>query len=226
MKHSFLHQPIFVTGAQRSGASIIAKILQVSGAWTGTVTSMYENKRIKRLLQKYYREVGADPDGQYPLPDTTKIKYSPFFKDAIFETLKYQHYDPRTPWFFKNHRICQTWPLWYKSFPKGKYIIVRRKPPEVINSCFKTAFMKAFSDKRVQQAVGVDSEYDGWMWWIHQHEQNQIEMFRAGLDCRVIWPDRMLDGDYSQIVSMLDWVGLKWNAHIIPEVERLLQKHK
>jgi hypothetical protein len=47
-------------------------------------------------------------------------------------------------------------------------------------------------------------------------------MIETGLNCKVIWPERMVDGDYSQIIEMLKWLGLEWNDSIIPTTKKLL----
>ena len=125
---------------------------------------------------------------------------------------------------YKGAKMCQHWPIWNYAFPNAKWIIVRRKTSDIINSCIRTGFMRAFSIKGNQKAVGVENEWDGWLWWVHQHEQRFIEMMQAGLNCKVIWPERMVDGDYSQIKEMLEWLGLEWGSEIMDFIEPKLWK--
>jgi hypothetical protein len=86
--------------------------------------------------------------------------------------------------------------------------------------------MDAYSDSTVQQLIGVDNERDGWLWWIHQQEKLFVQMIESGLNCKVIWPERMLNGDFRQVHEMLDWVGLSWNTGIISILEEQLIKSK
>ena len=51
-------------------------------------------------------------------------------------------------------------------------------------------------------------------------------MIETGLNCKMIWPERMVNGDYAQIFEMLDWLGLKWNDSIVPTIDPLLNKSK
>ena len=90
----------------------------------------------------------------------------------------------------------------------------------------KTGYMRAFQDKGVQQKIGVSSVEEGWRWWIRWHEARFLEMIAAGISYKEIWPERMVDGDYSQIVDLLKWCGLEWSEQIIPMVEPLLWKGK
>ena len=57
-----------------------------------------------------------------------------------------------------------------------------------IGSCKKTGYMKAFKDIAKQTAVGVNTEEEGWLWWVHEYEKRFVEMITEGLDCKVIYP--------------------------------------
>jgi hypothetical protein len=75
--------------------------------------------------------------------------------------------------------------------------------------------MNVYADKQVQKIIGVQDEREGWLWWVHQQEQEFRDMIETGLNVKVIWPERMLDGNFEQIHEMLEWVGLPWNPGII-----------
>ena len=51
-------------------------------------------------------------------------------------------------------------------------------------------------------------------------------MIEAGLNCKVVWPDRMVNGDYSQIQETLEWLGLPWDHSIINIIDPLLWHSK
>jgi hypothetical protein len=105
-----------------------------------------------------------------------------------------------------------TWPLWNISFPDAKWIIVRRRTGDVIQSCMKTGYMKAFKDEA------------GWLGMVQEYEKRFLEMIAEKIDYRIIWPERMVDGDYTQIYEMCEWLGLKWDNDAIKHVDRLLWK--
>jgi hypothetical protein len=86
--------------------------------------------------------------------------------------------------------------------------------------------MNAFSDEGVREMVNVADEREGWLWWIHQHEQRFVEMIEAGVNCKQIWPERMVTGDYQQLYEVLDWVGLSWRSEILNFIDPLLWKSR
>ncbi len=54
------HNPILVTGVERSGSSIVAKILEICGAFTGSTSSMNENLQLKEL-QDFKQDIPFKP---------------------------------------------------------------------------------------------------------------------------------------------------------------------
>ena len=89
----------------------------------------------------------------------------------------------------------------------------------------KTAFMTAFKNENTLKTVGLSTEREGWNWWIKQHDQYFINMIQSGLNVKVIWPDRIQKGDYSQIEEMLEWLGLSFDKEKIQKnIEPLLIK--
>ncbi len=218
--------PIFVTGVQRSGATIVAKILAMSGAFTGKVTPMQENIDIKNLvLDEFYFNV--DRKAQYPFPDIEKLMLHQIsWRKDITNVLKNQGYTDDLKWMFKSSTTCHIWPIWHFNYPNAKWIIVRRRTGDIVQSCMKTAYMTAFKNKSIQNQIGVTSEQEGWLWWVNQHEKLFVKMLENGLNCKVIWPERMVNGDYVQICEMLEWVGLKWDDSIISTIDSLLCKSK
>lgn len=220
------HTPIFITGIQRSGTSLIARITNYSGAFAGHVSSMYENVYVKDLIDFYYSQLKVPASGQYPLLDTTELLIPVVWQSKVQEILKYEKYDSSRPWMLKGFRLSQMWPVWHYAFPNAKWIIVRRRTGDIVNSCMKTDYMDAFKDKNNQSLIGVSNESEGWKWWIHYHEKLFVEMIENGLNCKVVWPDRMVNGDYSQIIETLDWLGLHWDSSIINIIDPLLWHSK
>jgi len=220
--------PIFITGAERSGSSIIAKILALSGTFIGETSSMYENKKIKELIIDYYKFIGIDPVGQYPLPPEVNDKPFPIvLKEKIYSILKNEGYNLNKPWLYKSSKICQTWRMWNLHYPEAKWVIVRRKPSDIVYSCCKTTYMYAFSDTRRQKEVGANNEKEAWLWWVKQHEKMFQKMSEANLNYKVIWPEDLVDGNYESVKEILDWVGLPFDEdQIRKEIDPMLWKSR
>ena len=216
--------PILVTGAARSGTSIIGAVINQCGAFIGNVTkrSMFENCQIHdEIVKPYFSRMGADSKGQYPLPDLSTISIPMDWRQKVEQVMLDQSYE-NGPWMYKGTGMGLIWPVWHYAFPNAKWIIVRRRTPDIISSCLKTGYMNAFSDEEIQSKVNVTSEKDGWLWWVHQHQQRFTEMIMEGLNCKIIWPERMVNGNYEQLHEVLDWVGLPWKREILNFINPLL----
>lgn len=213
-------QPIFITGAERSGSSLVARIITMSGGvFTGYLNGMYENWKLKRLCQN----VPLDFSTTFPFPQVKTIPTD--WKQQVEDCLIKQG-KRNGVWMFKESYLTRTWQIWHHHYPNAKWIIVRRKPTEIVNSCMKTQWMRLMKNQDTRKALGFETEEQAWQWWIHQYEEQWVKMIEAGLNCKVIWPDRMVDGDYSQIKETLDWLGLRWNSKIIETIDPLLNRRK
>jgi hypothetical protein len=219
-------QPIIITGIPRSGASMIAGVVLRCNAFGGSMSNfkgVNENDAIKETLEKpYLVSVWADEMGQYPLPEKRRIKIPLTWKESVEEIMEREGYK-NGEWFYKSSKACLLWEIWNNAYPRAKWIIVRRRTGDIVESCKKTGYMKAFKDVDKQRAVGVVSEDEGWLWWVHEYEKRFVEMITAGLDCKVIYPGRLVYGDYSQLYEMLDWLRLKWNRKIFDYIDPLLE---
>lgn len=217
--------PILITGAPRSGASMIAGIFKLCGAFGGDMTyhkGSYENGAIRRFIEDQYIEsIGADSAGQYPLP---KVESIPVNWRKLVETQMVAEGYKSGAWMYKSARASLIWQVWDNAFPNAKWVIVRRKTGDIIQSCTKTAYMKAFKDEKNRNFVQAVTEIDGWKWLVHQYEKKFIEMIQAGVNCKVIWPERMVTGDYQQLYETLDWLNLPWSSEVFSYVDPLLYK--
>lgn len=220
--------PILLTGCPRSGTSIIAAVMSQCGAFIGNVTkrSMFENCQVHdEIVKPYFSRMGADPKGQYPLPDLSTISIPVDWRQKVEQIILSQGYESGA-WVYKGTGMSLVWPVWAYAFPNAKWIIVRRRTVDIVQSCLKTGYMNAFSDEGIQEKVNVTSEKDGWLWWYHQHEKRFVEMITEGLNCKIIWPERMVNGDYQQLHEVLDWVGLPWKSEILNYIDPLLWSNK
>ena len=211
--------PILITGCARSGTSLAAGVINTCGAFGGKMSGpnsnnakgMFENARIRNeIVKPYFKTIGVDPMGQYPLPDIPGMWIPTDWESRVHQVMEEEGYEGG-PWMYKGAKMCLHWSVWNYAYPDAKWIIVRRKTPDIIHSCERTGFMRAFTSKSTQQAVGVKNSYDGWLWWVHQHEDRFREMINAGLNVKIVWPERMVEGNYSLMKEAVEWAGLEWN---------------
>lgn len=221
--------PILVTGVARSGTSMVAGVVHMCGAFGGQMSGpnhnnrkgMFENAKIRNeIVKPFLREIGVDPKGQYPLPDITNIIIPRDWRRTI-ERVMIAHGYKDGPWMYKGPKMSIMWPIWHYAFPNAKWIIVRRRTGDIVESCMKTGFMTAFNDPVKQLAVGAKSAEEGWKWWVNQHIERFVEMIsdEEGPNCKIVWPHRMVNGDYKQLYETIDWLGLKWNSDALQFID-------
>lgn len=206
--------PILITGAARSGAGMIAGVINLCGAFGGVMPNkkgLYENEGIRDTVVKpYLRKCGADPEGQNPLLDLSKEVRMPMNFRTDVEGIIKQHGYEMGPWMYKDARIALMWPVWHYAFPDAKWIIVRRRTGDIIDSCLKTGYMTAYDTSL------------GWLGWVHEYEKRFVSMITEGVNCKIIWPERMVHGDFQQLYETLEWVGLPWKTEVLTFIDPLL----
>lgn len=207
-----MKDPILITGIERSGSTIIAKVISYCGAFSGNVTEMQENRAIKNLVDSFYvHQLGIPSNGQNPLPNTKTLLIPPYWGRQVNDLIIREQYKEQIPWMYKNARIAQIWPIWNGSYPNAKWVIVRRRTPDIVQSCLKTGFMKAFNRS------------EDWLCWVKVQEELFSEMVSAGINYKEVWPERMVKGDFTQMQELIEWLGLEWNEAIPNLVKPLLQ---
>jgi hypothetical protein len=215
-----MNQPIFVTGVERSGATLIAKIFDICGVHTGTVSTMYENIGMVLMMDQF-----LNTRKNTLFPDLKDLSIPVDWNAQVLALLKSQGYRDG-PWLCKSSKLGQMWPVWYYAFPNARWIIVRRRTGDIVESCCKTGFMKMFKDPNNLKLINVTNEEQGWRWWIHQYEKRFVNMIESGVNCRVVWPERMVTGDYQQIYETLEWLGLEWSSKIVETIDPMLNKSR
>lgn len=207
-------KPILITGAARSGTSMTAGIVHLCGAWGGKMTGptpynrkgQFENLAIRNgLIKPILKNMGVDSMGQHPLPKTSDFfLFSNLavenFRISVLRTIRSQGYRSG-PWFYKGAKMCLMWPLWHRAFPDARWIIVRRRKEDIINSCLKTSFMRAFRDSA------------GWAGWVDHHIECFLGMAATGLFIQYVWPSKMIGNDFSQIEKIIENLGLSFDLN-------------
>jgi hypothetical protein len=211
---------------------MVAGAIHLCGAFGGNMRGpnsnnakgMFENSQIVQgMVKPYLRSIGMDPLGQFPLPDVRAIPIPNDWRVRVQTSMKGEGY-ATGPWFYKGAKMCLLWPIWGHAFPDAKWIIVRRKTEDIVNSCMKTGFMQAFRRPQCREAVKANTEAEGWLWWVEQHEKRFNEMIMAGMNIKVVWPERMVQGDYKQMMETVEWLGLKWNSELLSFIDPKLWK--
>lgn len=219
MKMDTKYEPILITGVERSGSTLVAKILNMCGVWSGVCNNMLENK----IITGFNNEILNNNPIHLPDIDTLQIPVN--WKRSINGVLVVEH-GVNKPWMIKHSGLTRLWPIWNYAYPDAKWLIVRRKTGDVIQSCVKTGYMRIFKDPVIRNEFLFKTEEEGWLWWIHQYEERFRNMIESGLNCRVIWPERMVTGDYHQMYETIEWLGLKWNNDIPKVIDPLLNKSR
>lgn len=212
-----IDRPILITGCARSGTSMVAGIVHLCGAWKGETTGasrhnakgQFENREIRDGITKpYLRRIKADHMGQKPLPDTNNLM--PYdLKSPVLDIIRRQGYDGST-WMYKGAKLCLVWPLWHQAFPDARWIIVRRPDKDIITSCLRTIFMRAYKDRR------------GWQTWVDEHKKRFDDMQFAGLDVYEIWSNEIVKGDLSDIRATVNDIAeqspdMAWNEEAVKD---------
>jgi hypothetical protein len=210
------YNPILITGVERSGSTLVARILDMCGVWSGDCNKMFENKEIFGFKQFRSKTL---------FPHTARINIIKGWDQYIINKIKLQGWDNQS-WMLKNSKLAQFWPIWFDAFPDAKWLIIRRRTGDVVHSCMKTGYMKLFKNHYNLEVLGIENELEGWLWWVRQYEKKFIEMTKEGLNYKVIWPDRMVTGDYEQIKEVVNWLGLEWNEKIPDTIYPLLEKSR
>lgn len=150
--------PIFILGLPRSGTSMIAGILGICGAWTGSTVpagspanpkGFFEHTDIREHVTKQIlTRLGCDPLGVRRLPPVNLEVEVPNLADVTREIIERDGYKHDAPWLYKDAKLTLIWPLYKKVFPNATWIIVRRDEEGFINSCLHTYFMRQHSQDR------------------------------------------------------------------------------
>ncbi len=210
-RSDIMPNPILITGCARSGTSMVAGLVRLSGAYSGNIrkeshtAAHHENRAIvEHLVKPYLRSIDADPKGQKPLPDRGVVAVTATPEKAsewrlhIYRRFLADGYSSG-PWFYKGAKMCLIWPMFHAAFPESRWIIVRRPDDAVIESCLRAPFMGSYKGAQ------------GWQGWVDEHLAAFNEMHEAGMKIREVWSDRVAGGDFTEIKDAVEWCGLTFD---------------
>lgn len=224
---SYIDRPVIISGIPRSGTSMTAGVIDICGSFGGKMSGptrynrkgMFENTEVRnQILKPFLKSMGYDPMGQKPLPNINaviaKSKDQELTKDwsgHVLRIFKRHGYDGDSRWYYKEPKVCLVWPIWHAAFPEADWVIVRRDAEDIVRSCLKTSFMRAYSGR------------SGWLGWVSEHEARFEEMVDAGLKIQEVWPQRMINGDFTGIQNVVNNLGLEWDDKILQKVKEFVE---
>jgi hypothetical protein len=211
--------PIFVLGIPRSGTSLLAGLISLTGIWTGptnppsvnNVKGFFENRELKDIsTYRVLRDDGWCRRGQHPIPgpdDVLKPTYDVY--GGLLRVMYEQGYLDG-PWMFKDAKITLMWKIWYEMFPKADYFITKRRDEDIINSCLRTNFMN------------MQSTASGWQKWIDVHHEHIANFKKTDAKIYEIDTSDLVHGNIGYLAELLYDLGFelpmdKAKEFIVPE---------
>ncbi len=210
-----IDKPIFILGIPRSGTSMIAGLLNICGAWVGTTVpggpenprGYFENWIIRDQINKQFLlKIGCDPLGVSKLPDIELLPKVENLSDIVKKAIKSDGYEENKQWLYKGAKLTLLWPIYKSAFPEARWVIVRRREEDIINSCLNTHFM-------VQHSI----EPVFWTNFINEYLIRLKKLKSSGVWFREIWPHAIVKGNTETLRQLIDDLGLFWDYHKINE---------
>lgn len=203
--------PILITGAPRSGKTIVANILRMCGVFTGITNNMLENEIFDLEIAPYLTFIGSDPLGHRFIPETITFIPDDIKKDIIARLINQGYRNGK--YILKSSRIVITYQLWQSYYPDARYVIVRRNKHDIVDSCIKTGYMNSFQTK------------DEWSLMIDAYEK-KIEEIKGRVKYIEVWPEKMTYGDYSEMYKMIGFLGLSWKDEIMVRMQKTFSRKR
>lgn len=198
---------VFVAGAPRSGTSVTCQALHALGLDFGPGLARadhhnrggyFENVSMRRVCREWLRQLGADPMGQWPLPDRawrpTGTEVSVFRADVLRALGEVRAH--------KDAKTLPLWPLFDAAFPDATWIVVRRDPTEIAMSCVRTRFMQRYRTL---------SEWGAWADEMHL----RLDDLAGETDAVQVWPD-MEGPDWLRTAA--EALGMAWDGDAVASV--------
>lgn len=194
---------ILITGIPRSRTSLTSAIFDQCGAYfcpqddmvgphPSNVLGFFESQTVRHTMQRpYFKKIGFDPLARKNMPTAKDIIIDPTWRKRFFQAV------PGCT-AHKEAKIMLYWEQWHHAFPEAKWVIVRRNREEILESVSKrTSFMKG----KLPPAK--------WEKWIDHHLARMDEM-KEIVDWRELDTGRLVQGDFKEIRSIIEWSGLTW----------------
>lgn len=204
MEPSMIQDPIIVVGMARSGTSLAAGMLAVQGVWVGT--SLHE----PRYLNPHGDLVNKKLSWIY----TSGITQVSVFKKKIVSEIYSQGYSGG-PWLVKHKVRADLCGLWKRAFNNPFFVTVRRDIASIYQSRNNMCLYKG--------GKPFDVSFDQFKANAEIHIETMEQLKKQG--AIEIWPDRIMNGDYSAITDICNQFGIdfdeeKAKGFLVPECWR------
>ena len=207
-------EPVFITGAARSGTSLVANLLEASGLWLGDTehgrpenpSGFFENRRIRDgLIKTLLVSNKADPLGVDPLPIGNLFLDINLHK-IIPRLLAADEYMGQQ-WGYKDAKLVHFWRDFIDCFPLSKWIFVKRNFKEIVASCERARFMNVEDGSR---------NHAFWETWVEAYldrmDQLKEELRKRKIKYFEIDVNLLVDGDLNELQDVVEALDLTWDA--------------
>jgi hypothetical protein len=198
-----------VLGLPRSGTSMVAGCLEICGAWTGRTVPGSEAENPKgffehviireQITKQLLTRLGCDPLGVRKLPPVDLQGEVSNLAEIIRVILEKEGYAHDRPWLYKDAKLTLLWPIYKKSFPDAKWVIVSRVKEEVIDSCLRTSFMRQHSGDR-----------DYWERFVAEYVSRLNALKDSGASVLEISSSEIIEGSLEGVKNVVDRLGLTY----------------
>lgn len=199
------NSPVLITGVPRSGTSLTAGLIRLSGIFFGDTIpgnqnnpkGFHEHAPIRnQIIKPFLKKLHRDPMGQRPLPDPALMRKEviPGLREKL-ETLLGVTKGER--WSLKEPKLLLMAPPFMKALPDAQWVLVRREDEDILDSVMRTNFMRAYSTK------------EEWRPWMEYHLQRIEEIKRSSAPWIQFWPQKALDGDWAEVNKLEEFLGVK-----------------
>lgn len=187
-----ISSPIFVTGCARSGTSLTMAILGNAGINLGAINKLNEISALRDgVIKPYLQQIGADPRGQYPIPEIGAKVVDNLFSERVKAGMG----DAQAAKIIKGVLIHDSF---IEAFPNSKWIIVMRDRLKIADSCMRTVFMNAYH-----------TTYE-WLLWADEYHK-RCELLKEKAQTMTVYPDELKDGNTESYEAALEWLGYSSN---------------
>ena len=212
--------PILITGAPRSGTSLVAGIFHKCGAWlgacagehTGNPKGFFENLALRNGINKtMLAMLQADYRGVTSLPPRY-VDFDIALKGLVYDNISCGGCPTDGSWAFKDPKLALLWRPWARSFPDATWIIVDR-PLEDSASSSQATFLNYNTG---------EEKWGHAMWMEHAREYRvRLDDIEAHVErCYRIDTEALIAGDFSQIREAVESTGLTWSSEAEAFVDR------
>lgn len=208
----YFSTPIFILGLPRSGTSMVAGSINISGAWSGRTVpgdresnpkGFFEHIVIREhIIKKLLIYAGCDPLGVRKLPDPQLLGEVSNLADIIKNILLSEGYKNDRPWMYKDAKLTLLWPVLLKTFPDAKWVIVNRDLEGFVNSCCRTHFMKQHS-----------TDHNYWKQFAKEYQIRLDALKNNSDNVFEISSPEIIKGDFTNLKKIIVQLGLKYKEN-------------